>query len=136
MQLRSVASMTLLASLDATFPSPEDEFLFREAEDLLDDQIDRLDRRHLIALIMRYGLGEDEPATYKAIGRTLGVTTNRASRICRDAEDELRQIIVTDRFDARAAHMTAHAGRYTKHLQHDVALPCVWDSRNESWLAA
>lgn len=117
MRSSSVAGMTLLASLDATVASCEEEFLAREAEDLLDDQFDRLDHRHRTALIMRYGLNGGEPATYSTIGYMLGVTSNRASLICREAEEELRQVIVSDRFEVRAGHVAVHADRQATNLR-------------------
>jgi len=60
-----------------------------EAEQV-EDMLKRIDAHVAAILKMRFGLGGEEPMTFKAIGERVGMSKKRISRIVADALRELR----------------------------------------------
>ncbi len=75
---------------DLRTPGPEDEALRKLAREWLGEEIRALPERHRRVLVGRYGLGDHEPLTLGRLGRDLGVSRERVSRLQREAEQMLR----------------------------------------------
>ncbi len=75
---------------DLRTPGPEDEALRALGWERLGEEIRALPERHRRVLVGRYGLGDHEPLTLGRLGRDLGVSRERVSRLQREAEQMLR----------------------------------------------
>ena len=75
---------------DLRTPGPEDEALRELGRERLGEEIRALPERHRRVLVGRYGLGDHEPLTLGRLGRDLGVSRERVSRLQREAELMLR----------------------------------------------
>ncbi len=75
---------------DLRTPGPEDEALRALGRERLGEEIRALPERHRRVLVGRYGLGDHEPLTLGRLGRDLGVSRERVSRLQREAEQMLR----------------------------------------------
>lgn len=96
-------------SLEASFPEDSDQSLLDKVEDdkfatpveaidqtrrlmRIDSWISRLDDNEQRILKLRFGLGDDEPQTLEAIGRSFGVTRERVRQIEVKALGKLRRV--------------------------------------------
>ncbi len=94
-QSSAVDGGVLLAEMlpDEKGPAP-DEAAFNLAESqFLDRMVSKLDDREAMILRLRYGLGEEEPLTFKEIGRRIGLTRERARQIEAGALRKLQDAI-------------------------------------------
>ncbi|HEY8369200.1 MAG TPA: sigma-70 family RNA polymerase sigma factor [Thermodesulfobacteriota bacterium] len=73
--------------------TPYDLVAAREETALLEQALASLPPREALTLRLRYGLGEDEPATLEEVGARLGVSKERARQIEERARRRLRQAL-------------------------------------------
>ena len=86
--LSRVAWAKLLQSqtpLPAEVIDPDESLRLAETSAWLRSLVEQLPPRLRLVIVAHYGLGETEPQSYSAIGRTLGLTRQRAHQLHREA---------------------------------------------------
>jgi RNA polymerase sigma factor (sigma-70 family) len=81
---------------DESQVTPEEEFMSRSEEELLDKVLGTLAAREALVIKLRFGLADGEEHTLCEIGRKLGVTRERARQIEVDALRKLRHSTRTE----------------------------------------
>ncbi|MBA3364934.1 MAG: sigma-70 family RNA polymerase sigma factor [Actinobacteria bacterium] len=81
-------------------PLPEDEVAITLRSEVLADALQDLTERERRVLILRYGLGSEEPVTLEEIGRQLGLTRERVRQIESETLNRLSR-----RLDAAAVEL-------------------------------
>ncbi len=59
--------------------------------------VDRLNDKHRVVIIMRYGLGGDDPATLDKVGNKLKITRERVRQLQMDAVKRLKELLACDK---------------------------------------
>jgi len=75
---------------DSSMPSVEATFEASETQETIASAIERLAPREQAVLRLRFGLGGTEPSTLAEIGRSLGLSKERARQIEEEALRKLR----------------------------------------------
>ncbi|MBI1928863.1 sigma-70 family RNA polymerase sigma factor [Candidatus Poribacteria bacterium] len=75
---------------DPSQASPEEEFIARSEEDLLEKVLNTLTPREALVIKLRYGLTDDTEYTLAEIGRQLGISRERVRQIEDEALRKLR----------------------------------------------
>lgn len=76
---------------DADALAPDDQAIFSDMAERLNDALETLPARAALVLKMRFGIIDGKPRTLDEIGRHLGVTRERIRQIERDAISALRK---------------------------------------------
>lgn len=64
---------------------PDESLRLAETSAWLRSMVEQLEPRLRLVIVAHYGLGESEPQSYSAIGRTLGLTRQRAHQLHQEA---------------------------------------------------
>ena len=88
---------------DEGIRAPADVLLDNRRTEAIKRILGDIDDRAEEILRMRWGLEDQEPMTLKEIGDKIGLTRERVRQIQRDTEDFIKEAILTQEEDARAA---------------------------------
>ncbi|MCA9559613.1 MAG: sigma-70 family RNA polymerase sigma factor, partial [Myxococcales bacterium] len=78
---------------DTKTRSPEDETLFAMELSRMRELLEKLDSREARILRLRFGLGNGEPMTLKAIGKRFGLTRERVRQMEQQALEKLGDVM-------------------------------------------
>ena len=77
---------------DLQAPQPQEELVRRELKETMESLLTRLDLRQQQILRLRYGMEDGVCRSFEEIGKTLGVSKERARQIERQAMDKLQRM--------------------------------------------
>ena len=77
---------------DLQAPQPQEELVRRELKETMESLLTRLDLRQQQILRLRYGMEDGVCRSFEEIGKTLGVSKERARQIERQAMDKLQRL--------------------------------------------